>query len=287
MIRFTPEELAAYVPMNNNVLVKANRGRNELRIGNGEMIKLDFSFEPERNAPVSGTVYAVPQALEPNSMEWDTECECFPGDTVYFDYKAALNSLEQDFSDMIVCGNEAYMLIPYDLMFVAKRMEAAGISVDISKLPKGFDKDDLLKHQGPGLADYLMEMQIPYDTLPPVPVIIPLNGYNLVEPLTQDKFKDAKFAMPDHIRTRTSARFGRITHLGKVIKKYNVGNGFYKPETDNVKVGDVVAFDEACDLPVEYGLHASLDGNKIFFRIQRRYFLATITPAGVEALALK
>jgi hypothetical protein len=93
--------------------------------------------------------------------------------------------------------------------------------------------------------------------------IIPINGYCLVSPINS---KDSIW----EINESASTVIGCVAHVSKsLIKQYLDGDGL--PDTDNIQVGDIVSFDIAADLPVQYPLHATLDEKTIYYRMQRRY----------------
>jgi len=103
-------------------------------------------------------------------------------------------------------------------------------------------------------------MFIDYDTLVLAKredEIIMLNGFCLVEPVEED--------VKSNLLLNKKKKYGKIVKLANPNKEYK-----NKALTDNVnvKVGDIISFDKFADIPVEYGMHKTLD--KEYWKIQRR-----------------
>jgi len=260
MIIVTKQELNIFAPVANMVLIKPNRGESEYTLPGGIKIKIDVSYNQEQHAPVTGTVVAHPKSLLVASpgipgMWWDVDMELRKGDVVAYSYLAAMAALEKEEGRIIMCDNEPYFMIPYEECFVAKRKNKP------TKLfrPKG---------------------DIFYKNIDP---IIPINGYCLVEPVTETtqlKIGNTTLEQVELAKSK-SAVFGKVAYTSHgLIRKYVDGDG--APDTDEVRVGDYIAFDRACDLLCEYDLHASLDGKKQFYRIQRRYIRAVVPKSLID-----
>lgn len=225
MQNLTIQELSAYVPTNNMVLVKPSRGENEYLLPNGFKFFIDVQFEQEIHAPVTGTIISVPKNIYPGDfiqpgMQWDIDMEAQVNDYCVYSYLSATVALDPTSGQMIVCEGELYLLIPYEEIFVVRR-----------------EKE-----------------------------IIPVNGYNLVKPIAD---APASIFIETESSKGPSTVFGKVAYLSKsLIRRYVDGDG--QPDTDNIKVGDIVTFDIGADLPVEYNLHASIDNKKMYYRIQRR-----------------
>ena len=118
---------------------------------------------------VWGTVVKLPPKLnfdkeDPNSMDWDTDMELEIGDLVWFGIIESANCSE------IVVGERLYKIIPYEDLYVAKRLNPPRI--------KGIDK------------------------------IIPLNGFVLCQTLNRRKISDLDVISEGHIdTTRCIVRF--------------------------------------------------------------------------------
>lgn len=260
MIYLNSKTLLLYEPTSNMVLVKPTRGNDEFILPNGEKIFLDISYNKEMHAPVTGIVVACPNKIWASDavldeygeivsghlgMQWDVDMELAKDDVVTYSYLSATTVLDPNEGKMIMCENQVYFLIPYEECFVAKR---------------------------PILGTFNPEHGGVYN------YIIPLNGYCLVEPVeekTQQKAGAIILEKSDAF-AQQSIRYGKIAYTSKsLIRKYVDGDG--APDIDNVKVGDYIAFDIGCDLLCEYDLHASIEGKKQFYRMQRRHIHAIIS----------
>lgn len=246
MIKVTKEELALTRPVGNWVLIKPNRGNDEHLMATGQKLFLDISYHKEQHAPVVGTVIAVPEQLKKKFMEWEVDMELMPGDTAFYSYLAAVRALDANETNhtrhnplLIMCEGEAYFWIDYAEICVAKR-------------------------HGQSLA-------------PQIEVIIPINGYCLVEPVSEK----TEMRLGNLVLEQTqmahahSKRYGKVAYVSNaLIREYQDGDGI--PDQDQVRPGDYVCFERACDQAIEFDFHASMDGKKTFFKIQRRYFNAII-----------
>jgi hypothetical protein len=261
MIKLTPDELKRFKPVSNMILVKPNRGNDEILVGDHKLY-LDISFNREVHSPVMGAIVAVPAQLNPKQMQWDVDMEARPGDVAWYSYLAAQCALAPEMGRMIMCDGEVYFLIPYEEVFVVKRtcsMFQSAVEITAGRYSHvhviGMDQAS---------AD--------------VVTILPVNGYCLVEPVEEkEEWKIGKLVLerPEMSKGFHSARYGKVAHVSTgLIRKYNDGDGI--PDQDLVRPGDYICFDTACDLIVEYDLHAQLEGKKMFYRMQRRYIHATI-----------
>lgn len=109
--------------------------------------------------------------------------------------------------------------------------------------------------------------------------IIPLNGYVLCEPVTKNVNELDGLIRID--KEDMSEHFARVKYVGSELRSYKSPD--LKEFSDSkapVKEGDLIAFDRACDIPIEFGMHAEMMGGKTFFRIQRCYMKA-IVPEGI------
>lgn len=107
--------------------------------------------------------------------------------------------------------------------------------------------------------------------------IIPVNGYILVSPVSETL--QTNFSIPSHLASSESTRYGIVEYVGTRNECYYAGT---KKRTDTydfkeeVKKGDMVVFSQWSDLPLEFGVHRSLEENKSFFRMQRRDILTIL-----------
>lgn len=262
----TLEQLSSLKPTQNLVLVKTNRGTHEYRLPSGERIFIDIQFEKEIHAPVTGTVVAVPDTLHVGSeespgMQWETDMELQVGDDVVYSYLAAMAALDTAEGRMIISEGEVYFFIPYEECFVAKRRNYKG------RDDKHWMLMDELGNTRPetGRLEWTDDLKTEVKFTSHFQ-IIPLNGYCLVSPV-EDQHRSF-LIQAESQRGKSSSTYGRIAHVGSLVRRYADGDGL--PDTDNVNPGDVISFDIGADLLTEYHLHASLQGSNMFYRIQRR-----------------
>jgi hypothetical protein len=117
----------------NNVLIKLPDTyrmmlNNEIDIRG---ISIITKFEPSYYAPRYGTVVVVPNRLRfgVGGMSWKTDMEVRVGDTVWFNYLVCLMALgrllnpvyRSDETRYYTCGEDIYVLLPYESLIVAKR----------------------------------------------------------------------------------------------------------------------------------------------------------------------
>jgi hypothetical protein len=117
----------------NNVLVKLPDTyrmmlNNEIDIRG---ISIITKYEPSYYAPRYGTVAVIPNRLKfgIGGMSWKTDIEIQVGDTVWFNYLVCLMALgrllnpvyRSDETRYYTCGEDIYVLLPYESLIVAKR----------------------------------------------------------------------------------------------------------------------------------------------------------------------
>jgi len=101
--------------------------------------------------------------------------------------------------------------------------------------------------------------------------MIMFNGWMLLKPVAKFVDKDKKYidTLPKD-RQSHDPLMGEIIHVGEPVTEY-----FYGSETDegiDVSKGDNVIFLPHSDIPLEYGMHQSLD--ETYFRAQRKELLS-------------
>lgn len=104
--------------------------------------------------------------------------------------------------------------------------------------------------------------------------VIPVNGYLLVSPVTEQI--NTSISLPAHIAEYTSVKFGRVEYVGTRNECYYSGVRVRDDVYDireEIIPGDLIVFSEASDLPLEYDIHKSFEDKKSFFRMQRRDIL--------------
>lgn len=119
----------------NNVIVKLPDTykmmlNNEVNIRG---LSVKTQYEPSYYAPRYGTVIAIPDKLTfgVGAMVWKTDIEIRVGDTVWFNYLVCLMALGRLLNPhtpnpetkYFVCGEDIYVVLPYESLIVAKRGE--------------------------------------------------------------------------------------------------------------------------------------------------------------------
>lgn len=113
--------------------------------------------------------------------------------------------------------------------------------------------------------------------------VIPVNGYLLVEPLTEEVISAIKLPV------EKSGKIGRVAITSPKNKRYFAAG---KERTDvydfndPINPGDYVVFTKYSDLPLEYELHNSIDGAKQYFRMQRRDIYHVINPDKITGVKI-
>jgi len=224
----------------NKVLVKIEKQFNdEIKFADGKLL-IDVSFEPERNTVTKGIVYKVCESLifgKGAGMEWDTDIEIREGDEVYLSWMAV---------------DAAFKTQSYFVTEDKGSGEGNKIQVYI-------------------IADYSYLTLCIRDQK-----VIMLNGYCLIEPLNNEdlpsvikKKLSENIIIPNSVK-KVSSVWGRVIKAGHPNKQY-LSDVYYD---DNIKEGDLVAFQKGSNVPLQYNMHADFMGKREFYKIQRRYILA-------------
>lgn len=248
--------LENFTPRNNFVLIKPFLKDSETGEGG---LSYDTSFEQVKHAPRRGIVAAVPEGLvyHPKrnpSISWDTDMELMVGDEVTFHFLSGMTAENAHHERLIVSGGEKYYLIQYERFFTAKRLNGLGRAK--------------LRRRGPKPSGFTPFPKSWYD-------IICLNGFVLIEPIDDVFHKPYTNILV--IPKRADKYFGIVRYIGSCNRGYRESHKqFHGPDIDNIKVGETVVMDNVCDIPLEYPLHARLEGKKIFYRVQRRYILGSV-----------
>ena len=106
---------------------------------------------------------------------------------------------------------------------------------------------------------------------------IMVNGWMLVEVEKEGSFKSSILHVPDNHQERKNTLRGTIAHLGTP----NYGYKFEKisGESDwggkDLKKGDKVMFEKFSDIPIEYDMHKTIEGE--YYRMQRKDIMGTFT----------
>jgi len=268
MINLTLEQLSTIKVYPNMVLVKPTQGNEEITLPGGNKIFLDTSFNKEVHTPVTGIVINAPKELfydtkiEMSNMPWRVVPEIKNGDYVVFNYLASMACLDEDLCRMFLCQGEPYFLVRYDEIFCVKRKMSERSLVD------------MLNCCEISIYEYLKTKENDMN------MILPVNGYLLVEPIVEEEqeyfLAGRKLETPE-FGTNNSATLGKIAHRSlELIQQYYDSNDLPDETIFSLNPGDLIVFDTACDLPVEYPLHSTVEGNKIYFRMQRRHVVAKL-----------
>jgi hypothetical protein len=222
-------------------MVKLDAEYDSIKLKNGTELYTDLTFEPERNATVTGKIWRLPSHLsyfnEPNrGMPWETPLEAKMGDGVILYYLSVVNALKPKEGRHFIEDGERFVLIPYQFIYCLVRDEK----------------------------------------------ILPINGYVLIEPtedpaITQEKERAAKLGLELIIGEKRNSKeviYGRVKYLGIPNRRYVDENA--SDEGVDVAVGDVVVIRKTNDIPLQYELHAKIDGGAKYYRVQRRNILAKI-----------
>lgn len=273
----------------NNVLIKLDRLPDELILKSGKKIFIDPTFEPEKNAAVTGSVVAVPAQLmyspsKSNLIPWKTEMELEVNDKVVCYFMASINAFRPEHPRWIKDENgEFYILVKYEHVYIAKRIVN---NLDNFKFEGEFKVAPT--PEGSGKKKFAIWRNKIYfvDDDKNLIDIIPLNGYCIIEPVGNEeyeelekKFSELGLRMPELMRRKHSIKYGIVKYIGKPNEEY-WWNGKTVRDTDegcDIKVGDKIVMRKSSDIPLEYEHHASLEGRKKFFRVQRRYIIAVLT----------
>lgn len=101
--------------------------------------------------------------------------------------------------------------------------------------------------------------------------IIMCNGYILVEAAVDDvSSKYIETLTKEHV----SQKKGVVAHIGSLLKGYLDYQGVV--DSDDIKVGDTVVFNEIDSLPMEYSIHQSVEKGKTMYRMQRKDVIAKL-----------
>jgi co-chaperonin GroES (HSP10) len=105
--------------------------------------------------------------------------------------------------------------------------------------------------------------------------IIGVNGFMLVEPITEQMISELKLPI------QKSVRYGRVAITAERNECYYAA-GVKRTDVydihEEIKTGDIILFSKFSDIPLEYEVHRSIDGQKQYYRMQRRDILDIVNP---------
>jgi len=283
-MELTSEQIRKIRPQGSMVLIKLDRIPEEIKLESGKVIYIDPNYEPEKHAAVTGHVIATPpliysySKLRRDSMPWDTDMELEIGDYVIFYYLAAVNAFRKEDPKWLKDENENfYVFVKYENFYVAKRK--MGNIDDYNFMAEAKVADPVFSSLNPGKTKIAITggEVYPVDEKGDYHKIIPLNGYCIIEPVINEeyqklekKYKELELDVPKQLMKKFSAKYGIVKYLGKPNRAYRT------PGSDggDIKVGDRVILRRIANITLEYEYHATFDGRKKYFRVQRRYIMA-------------
>lgn len=223
----------------NQVIVRLDRKQDEYLMSGGKKLYLDTSFEPERHAPVTGTIVNICDRLffnqvpgNPGSMRWDTDIELQIGDYVVSYYLVSINALKENDGRIITDQDDnQYLFLRYDQIFAGRRGGR----------------------------------------------IITCNGQNLLTPVKDPhdnrellRMKEAGLLPPRMMHmVGNSQKIARMKYPAKPNRRYRDPRIY--DFGDPIGVGELVVVRRNGLLPLEYDIHTSLDGKQILYRVQREF----------------
>jgi hypothetical protein len=227
--------------LNDLVLIKLDPENTGIKLKNGFELFVDTTFDPEKHASVTGTVYGVPSHLHYTGkvnigMPWLCDMEVNCGDKVILYYLSVINALKPQNKKYIIEGKDRYIFVNYSSIYAVYG-------------------DNFVK---------------------------PINGYCLIEPvedpsITAEKERMKKIGIELIVGAKRNSKdviYGKVKYLGKPNREYAD-----KEQSDtgiDISVGDIVVIRKTADIPLQYELHAKIDGGKKYLRVQRRNILARI-----------
>jgi hypothetical protein len=225
----------------NSILIKLDKENESIKLRNGFELYVDTTFDPEKHMTVTGVVWGLPGYLkytgQPNKgMPWDTPMELRFGDKVICYYLAVVNCFKPERRRYVIEGDDRYVLIEYQNIFC--------------KYDEG--------------------------------LVIPINGYVLVEPtdnpvVEAEKERMRKLGMERVVlktQSNTEVNYGKVKYIGTPNRSYV--DPEYTDEGVDVVPGDTVVLKKINDIPLQYDLHAKIDGGTKYWRVQRRNILGKL-----------
>ena len=221
----------------NNVMVKLDKDNTSIKFKDGSDFYIDTTFEPDKHRAVTGIVVGLPSKLHYIGIP-----------NIGMPWKT---SLEVQIGDIVV--------LYYLAVANCFRPESP------KAIMEGEDRYIFVTYQN--IYAVVREEKI-----------IPVNGYCLIEPMED----------PAVIRTKKRMMAAGLTFIkfdNKSVKDVVYGRvkycgtpneAYVDKHTDkgvNIKPGDIVVMKRITDIPLEYDLHAKLDGGAKYWRVQRRYIL--------------
>jgi len=226
-------------PISNYVKIKMERKADEYIMKDGKKLFIDPTYQVGKHASVVGTVIGVPDKLR---FVWNKSIFAEEG------------SMEWETDMELEVGDTVWY------SFVA-------LSNSLGRLMDEGAKHNNKKYIVEGGEVYVF---IPYDQIfvaKRKDKVICLNGYLLIEPIFDEKIESKLLELPNSMQPSKSKKYGKVAYMGSCCRNHL---GYSVVDADGFDVGDTVVFDRFWNLPLEYDIHRSFDGNKEFYRVQRR-----------------
>jgi len=226
---------------NNQVLIKLEPENTSIKLRNGFELYVDNTYEPEKNATVTGMVYGLPSHLYYTGkgnvgMPWDTPMELKMGDKVIVYYLSIINAFKPENRRYVLEGEDRYVFIQYSSIY-AKYGEGFVQPINGYCLIEPCS-DPFVEKQKQRMQSIGMEL-------------ILFNKKN-----------------------NTNVSFGIVRYLSTPNRRYVDEHS--SDEGVDIAIGDTVVLKKTYDLPLQYDLHQKVDKGKKLLRVQRRSILAKI-----------
>ncbi len=225
--------------LNNFCLIKLDPENTSIKLRNGFELYVDNSFEPEKNATVTGEVFGLPSHLKysgkPNlDMPWLCDMELQMHDKVILYYLSVVNALNPRNKRYILEGEDKYIFVSYDNVYAIVRGEQV-IPINGFCLIEPIE-DPAITHERERMKALGMEL------------------------VTMGR------------KISNQVTYGKIKYLGNPNRAYV--EDFHSDKGVDVAVGDVVVIRKTADIPLQYELHAKINDGVKLFRVQRKNILA-------------
>ena len=224
----------------NTVLIKLDKENDVIKLKSGIELFLDTSYEPEKHITVTGEVYGLPKKLQYTGIP-----------NLGMPWKTEME------------------LKPHDKVIVYYLAVANAFRPESYKVVfEGSDRYVSIQYQ----QIFAKVKQ---------GVVMPINGYCLVEPMedpnwTREKARILKAGVVPVMLKDKSMKdvvYGKVRYCGIPNQEYV---DKHSDEGVGVMPGDVVVMKRITDIPLEYDMHASIDGGKRYWRVQRRNIFAVL-----------
>jgi len=221
----------------NHVMVRLDKDHTSIKFKDGSDFYIDTSYEPDKHRSVIGEVVGLPSKLQYTGKP-----------NIGMPWKT---SMEVKIGDTVI--------LYYLAVANCFRPESPKAIVD------GEDRSIFITYQN--IYAVVRDGKV-----------IPVNGYCLVEPIEDPVWASLKKRMTDvglvpfreEKKSMKDVVYGKVKYTGIPNEDYVDGH------SDNgvdVKPGDIIVMKRISDIPLEYDMHAKLDGGVKYWRVQRRYIL--------------